>query len=539
MGTCREALCRAGFVKIAPRTILIMELSSSYHSPVAVMSSNERSRALRASRIRRRRWTEGEVVGRHRTPGRDIAAPPYLSKRPRPRRSASVSASAWPLGVAPAKGRRIVNVGLLIGGYGIGQGAIFAVQTWLFARGDFDLLSAFGTHFSFLMLGIFVIDVGSTTTLARQVAGASGERAGADIWPSFWNTVAVRLGAAIVVAVAALVVAMLPSSDPFSRAYLIASLPGLLIWAVNAVGLLDGLKLSGLSGVTGAITFAASAISLAFAPSVPPGTAGAMLGCAFSIGYALTVVSQWGVLVRLGRRPVWSRPSRDGILRAARDGLALLSQLVPGQLILRVQLLLSTSFLGAESTALLIYAKQIVIAMTMLVGFVIRVDFPALVETMTRAENHGFATILRAQTTSIATAFILALGTFAMSLLALMVPQYGFTQAAFLIAAYAPSIMTISALLIMIQGLAAIGDYASSARIIAISTLIGAIVSYLMIGPCGIYAFVIGEVAFHLLGAGLIYLRLRRRSRPAAAKPAYHLISSSRRERRCRSKPRT
>ena len=72
---------------------------------------------------------------------------------------------------------RLINVVLLVGGYGLGQGAIFVVQTWLVARGAFELLSSFGTLFSFAMLSIFLIDAGSTTTLARRIAGLADDDA--------------------------------------------------------------------------------------------------------------------------------------------------------------------------------------------------------------------------------------------------------------------------------------------------------------------------------------------------------------------------
>lgn len=400
-------------------------------------------------------------------------------------------------------------MGLLIGGYALGQGTIFAVQTWLVARGEYDLLSAFGTHFSFAMLSIFLIDAGSTTTLARQIAGLPAEQADGELWPLFWDTVVVRAMIAMAIGAAALAYALAFSSDPFSRYYLLSILPGFAVWTGNAIGLLDGLKLSGLSGVTGSIAFATSALGLALAPNTPPETAGAILGCAFSIGYILTVVAQWTALGRLGRYPHFRRPTRNGVMRALRDGLALLSQFVPGQLILRVQLVLSTVYLGTESTALFVYTKQAVVAMTMLVSFIMRVDFPGLVQKMTRAKEHSIGSILEAQKSAIGSAVVLAAGTLVVCFMAPLAPQYNLARAAQLLMAYAPSIITISAVSIMMQGMAAIGNYISGARIIAVSALAGTVVSYLAIGPFGIYGLLIGEMSFHLLALGLLYRHLR------------------------------
>jgi len=417
--------------------------------------------------------------------------------------------NAATLSTEPARWRRLANVGLLIGGYVLGQGTIFAVQTWLVARGEYWLLSSFGTNFSFAMLSIFMIDAGSTTTLARQIAGGASERTDNEFWSFFWATVVVRAAIAATVGGAALVYALAVSSDPFSRYYLLSMLPGLAVWTGNAVGILDGLKLSGLSGVTGSIAFATSALGLAFAPSIPPETAGAILGAAFSIGYVLTVAAQWAALARLGTYLRLHRPTGEGIRLAFKDGLALLSQLVPGQLILRFQLVLSTVYLGTENTALFVYIKQTVVAMTMVVGFILRVEFPGLVQRMMREKEHSLRSIFGAQKSAIATAIVLAAGTLIVCLMAPLVPQYNVSRAAELLMAYAPSIITISAMSIMMQAAAAVGNYISGARVIAISTLVGALVSYMAIAPFGIYGLLIGELTLHLFAVALLYFNLR------------------------------
>src|SRR5260370_16465171 len=86
---------------------------------------------------------------------------------------------------------------------------------------------------------------------ARQIARLSAEQTDDELWPLFWATVVVRATIEMALGAAALVYALAFSSDPFSRYYLLSILPGFAVWTGNAVGLLDGLKLSGLSGVTG------------------------------------------------------------------------------------------------------------------------------------------------------------------------------------------------------------------------------------------------------------------------------------------------
>lgn len=425
--------------------------------------------------------------------------------------AAAVGRDGLPPAAARSQWARLINVVLLAGGYGLGQGAIFAVQTWLVARGAYDLLATFGTHFSFAMLSIFLIDAGATTTLARQIAGRGEARADDEIWPLFWATVVVRGSVAVLLAVGALVYALGFADDPFSRSYLLSILPGLAIWTGNAVGLLDGRRLSGVSGITGSLAFATSALGLVLAVDLPPHLAGSILGSAFSLGYVLTVAAQWAALNRVGLRVRLVLPEPSGIRRAFLDGAALLSQFVPGQLILRAQLVMSTVYLGAESTALFVYVKQAVIATTMLVGFIMRVDFPGLVQRLNQERSARLRTILEAQRLAIGTAFVLAGAVLLVGMAAPLISQSNLAKAAELLMAYAPTIVVISAVTIMMQGTAAIGDYLAGAKAIAISTLVGTIVSYLAIAQLGIYALLAGEVTGHVLSLALLYAHLRRR----------------------------
>ena len=75
----------------------------------------------------------------------------------------------------------MLNLVLLMSGFGLGQGSIFLAQTVLVANHEVSLLARFGTHFSFAMLGIITVEAGSLTVLARQanqlIRENSGEKA--------------------------------------------------------------------------------------------------------------------------------------------------------------------------------------------------------------------------------------------------------------------------------------------------------------------------------------------------------------------------
>jgi O-antigen/teichoic acid export membrane protein len=398
----------------------------------------------------------------------------------------------WPHGL---------NIALLIMGLGVGQGTIFVVQTWLVAKGRFELLSAFNTHYSFAILGIILTDGGASTILARETARLSdGHGATDEFWRLFCETTVFRLLTAALIGIASATYALALAPGGFSRCYLLCALPGLLFWAGNTAGLLDGLKMSGISGVTGSLAYAASAIALALVPDMSPEIAGSVLGGAFSAGYFLTVLAQWAALIRLGWTPQYKSITAAGLARSFRDGGTLLFQLLPGQIHYRVQLTLSVAFLGPEPTALFTYVKQIVTALTMVIAVVLRVDFPGLVQKVSRAGTRTFRGLIAAQRTTLYCAVGFTAGAIVVSSLSFMMPLSRFAAAAHMLLVFTPTILTISLSLMMMQAMIALGAYAASARITTISAAAGIAISCLLVKPIGVYAFLVGELVFHLVG---------------------------------------
>ncbi len=400
----------------------------------------------------------------------------------------------------------LVNVSLLIAGLGLGQGAIFTVQTALVASGELNLLARFGVHYSFAILAVLMIDAGGSIILARMVARRSArERPDDNVWQTFCEMSAIRLSIACLLATGAVVYALCFASDEFSRWYIAMALPGLLLWAFNAVGLLDGLRMSGVSGLTGSVAYLCTAAGLVVAAHRSAGAAGGVLGAAFSIGYLVTLVAQWVVLGRLGWLPRYRKLTRVGLLALAKDGFALLFQLVPGQINMRAQLVLTTSCLGLETTALFIYAKQIVTALTQILGFVLRVEFPALVDRFAGPGRTTLASIIGAQKTSLFLATASSIATLAVSAIAAAVPSFSLHRAGFVMMLFAPTIWTVSLSMIMTQGLAAMGAYTVSARALAIGSVAGIIVTYLLIAPLQLYGVVFGELTFHTVTFVMMY----------------------------------
>lgn len=417
--------------------------------------------------------------------------------------------------------RRLVNLGMLIGGFGLGQGSIFLVQTFLVAKGETGLLALFGTHFSFAILGIVAVEAGSLTILSAQIARqlqAGGD--GLSVWRCYWETTVFRLTIASLLVVSGAVVLGTVTLSDFSRAYLSFSLPAMLLWAFNGAGFLDGLQKSGISGLTGSVAYVASAVALFFSRDAEAASAGAWTGAAFSIGYALTIVVQFAALAASGWKPHWTRPTRAGIRQAFVEEGSMLAGLLPGQLYFRAQLAIAALFLGKDATAILVYAKQIVGAASQIAGFARRVEFPRLVQAVAIDPALGIASTLRIQRSSLA----IALG-FAVLILAaavvVMARASGFAVAAWsFLAVFCVTVLSESVGQTLVQGLFARNRYhgAAIARITAVALAV--VFGYLSVGMFGVEVFVLSDILSHAVVIALSYWLLNRSTHSdASAKP--------------------
>lgn len=396
--------------------------------------------------------------------------------------------------------RRLVNLGMLIGGFGLGQGSIFLVQTWLVATGETEMLALFGTHFSFAILGIVAVEAGSLTILSAQIARqvhAGGERS--EVWRSYWETTVFRFTVALVLIALGLgALAVWPLPD-FSRNYLIWSLPAMMLWAFNAAGFLDGLQKSGVSGLTGSIAYVASAVALFFARDLSPAAAGAWTGAAFSTGYALTILAQFAALAASGWRAAWAAPSGRGVRQAFVEEGSMLAGLLPGQLYFRAQLAIAALFLGHNATAVLVYAKQIVGAASQIAGFARRVEFPRLVQAVASNPALGAAATMRIQRSSlaIATGFAVVI---AVASLAVLAFASGFAVEAWgFLALFCVTVLTESVGQALVQGLFARSRYhaAAIARILAVAFAV--VFGYVFVGVFGVRVFVLSDLVSHAI----------------------------------------
>lgn len=417
---------------------------------------------------------------------------------------------------ASAKRARLLNVGMLVAGYGFGQGSIFLAQTWLMAQEKLHLLALFGTHFSFAMFGIITVEAGSLITLARHAASMTEGDMGREahehsMWRKFWEVSTFRTALALAVIATILIGALAFPVGEFSRNYALFAAPAFLIWAINAAGFLDGLKLSGISGISGSVAYVASAAALLAVDDLSISSAGAVLGGAFTIGYALTVAIQVIALRAAGWKVRFVRPDRIGIATAAREGAALLGSTLPGQFYFRGQLLMCGAWLGVGPTAILVYVKQVIAAVTQLIGFIRRVEFPNLVSRLAKDASTPIATILYEQRLGTWLAVLITGVVVLVGLTLTQIPSDLPDDLGIYLALFSVTIITGVTVLALAQGLSALGMYNSLFLRSVASTAVGMAASALLIGPLGLTGLLIADVASALAGIAIFLTYFRKK----------------------------
>lgn len=415
---------------------------------------------------------------------------------------------------ASIKRMRLLNVAMLIAGYGFGQGSIFLAQTWLMARGNLHLLALFGTHFSFAMFGIILTEAGSLTTLARHSASMSNEEVRLksheeSMWRKFWEVSSFRIFLAVGVIITIVGILKFGNFDQFTYNYALCAAPAFLIWAINAGGFLDGLKLSGVSGISGSIAYISSAVALLLSENLSVPIAAILLGSAFSVGYGLTVLVQIFALRAAGWKLRFERPTLLGIVRAAKDGAALLGSTLPGQFYFRGQLLMSSAWLGVGVTAMLVYIKQVTAAAAQLVGFIRRVEFPNLVNRLKAETADPLRTVMQAQRlgTWLAVAIAAVMGISGVGIFYMRTNLS--SDLGWYLFVFSFSVVLSAIVLALSQGMAAMGMYNSLFIRSVLSTIVGLILSFLLIRPLGLIAILMADVGAAVVGTAAIVMAFR------------------------------
>lgn len=405
---------------------------------------------------------------------------------------------------------RRTNLLLLVAGFGLGQGSLFVSQTWLIWNGDLALLGLFGFHLMLLVLVSQIVDWGGLVILARTaLLDDEGLYGWDEVLANYWALCVVRIFVAIVFIIAAIIY-LIYTNDGFSFFYILLSILSLIVWAFNLSGLLDGLRLSGLAGLAIPIPYLVSAVALDYSSSLTRNNAGALLGMAFLLGIVLAVVTQWIVILRKGvsMRIIW--PSEELVKNMAKEGALYLAAFLPGQVLLRAQVVLSNIILGIEVSGLFIYGKQIINMVNQMVAFVRRVEFPRLVNELEVAKGGYIFLLSKIQLHGLLLGVISGLILWIAPLLVHPIIPYSFIEASRTVSMLAPVLISGVIFSVLNQGLIGMGAFPSAAIATNLVTVVAISLSWPLAYMIGIKGFTLAEVGGHIMGIILASIMYRK-----------------------------
>lgn len=363
-----------------------------------------------------------------------------------------------------------VNAGLLIASFFLGQGSIFAAQSWLVGRNSLDLLAQFGAHFSFLILALMVVDWGTAVALARRISLAGEGDLRDEVRWSYWSACGVRLCVAVAIVIVCAVYAW-GWGYAFSRWYLVGAAPALAVWSFNATGILDGIKLSGISGLTAMPAYVASAVALILSEAFGQSN-GLLLGLAASLGYVVSVAAQMVVLHRIGLSLSAPLGDRERWRSIAREGVAVLFSMLPGQVSFRFQIVVCALVLGPAVTGLFLYGRQVAVAASQVLEFCRRASFPQLVGDVRHSET-PVATAFRTQRTASVLALGLSCGLLLTGVFGNVLLDGALAQACHVLALFSIGVLSGSLSQTVVQAAQARGEYRAAAIAANIAMVVG------------------------------------------------------------------
>jgi O-antigen/teichoic acid export membrane protein len=409
-------------------------------------------------------------------------------------------AALWSAALAFGSHRKLWNFALLLVGFSLGQGVLLVSQTLLVASRSIDRLSDFGLHFSSLVLAALIVDWGFAAVLAKDtVRHISAGNTQHQVSQSYWRAVFVRLVVFLTLTPPTLILCKEYGSS-FSLYFALFSLPGLFAWIFNAGGVIDGVRMPGLAGITATFPYLFAALALSFTSSSSDIFSSSVIAASTSAGYMTTVISHHLVLYRLRliRRP--NSDSVTGSFNYFGSGFSALVVTLPGQLYFRLQLFMSASILGSAATGMLIYARQVCTAFSQVAGAIRRIEFPGLVQLMALGPNPSIRRLLHVQrygfgvalagTTLLLCGAGLVYGVFADSV---------YKGTALVVAMFAPTVSIMVLGQSFIQPLQAQGRFRSAAIITLVSTIVATGISYALAHHVGVLAFAIGQFSIGII----------------------------------------
>lgn len=402
-----------------------------------------------------------------------------------------------------AKNQRIMNFAGLLIGFGLGQGSLFAAQTWLLATGNIEFMGRFSFIFTMVILAFQAIDLGGLVILPRHVGAPDHKH---NLPTFYWSFVTVRVISAVFLAICAGIWWMLDQTS-FDSNYTAAAAVGLVAFSINPGGILDGHNKSGWTGATWALPFIASTVALPLSVNLPLQQAGIVLGAAMSAGAILAVAAQFIVLRSFKLEVRWCQPSLTAMREGAHEAALYMIGWLPGQVYFRGQIAIAMVLLGPSQAALFIYAKQLIMSATRFLYFARRVEYPNLVKQLADGQ-HLVYKVLTIQRISLSMGVVgmLAFAAFGV-LLHIFVPE-NLQGAGLVIALFSPIILTASVNATFMQACYALKRTDVSAWLGVSIAVLGLGLQWLFVPHIGMAGIALAEGLCQLIGVLVTVLAL-------------------------------
>lgn len=268
------------------------------------------------------------------------------------------------------KTEKVINFVALLASFGLGQGSLFLANSYLMLEHRHELVSSFGAAYALITFLLFITDWGGAVYMARLAALHDGRREELDL--GFLELCLIRAAVAIVLIVGSVAYFSRDGTEFSAGFFPFASL-GLIAYAFNAGGVLDGSGKAGLSGLCQAIPPVSMAVLLWFVAGPVDAAAGRMLGLAYALGLLASVMGQL-MLYRPMFKTAFRSLSFCGVFVCGRTAAVYMATPLPGQALFRFQVFLATSYLTTALAAIFIYSRQLIGVGYQLIGFLLRVD---------------------------------------------------------------------------------------------------------------------------------------------------------------------
>ncbi|MBR1292466.1 hypothetical protein [Bradyrhizobium ottawaense] len=400
---------------------------------------------------------------------------------------------------------KIRNLALLVVGFGLGQGLLFLANSYLYWNGHYQLVAAFGAANVLITFAYFISDWGGMVYLAKESVVRVNARP--PIECTYLALCIVRLLVALLL-IGGIYLSRLHEPRSFLGEYGTLAGIGLLAYAFNTNGLLDGASRAGISGLSQALPIVAAAIALPFCVGLDDMTAGRILGAV----YALSMVGAitWQVSITgLNWRRARNGLSLRLVWTVCCDSLPYMMTPLPGHALFRAQMLLASWYLPTQLMALFVYARQIIGIGYQGLGFYLRVDLKDFANYLAAKAPSAIAVLTTATTVRMG-----ALGTVGIASLAAALWMVR-PDLALALLMYAPCVLA-SAIATTFQRVFLLQSRGVETVLILTLT---AVISLALVTPMlttqSIISLVIIELLSQVLQAVIFFSRWRRTTQPS------------------------